>query len=67
MSVSGSIRQVHRWLAVLFTLAVIFTTVSLSRGNAAEWVNYVPLFPLALLFVTGVYLFLLPYFKRRQD
>lgn len=66
MSVSRSVRQVHRWLSVLFTATVIFTTIALSRENAPMWVSYVPLFPLALLFLTGVYLFALPYFKRRQ-
>ena len=59
-----SIRQIHRWLSVLFTVAVIFTTVALSRENPVEWVSYVPLFPLALLFLTGLYLFARPYFKK---
>ena len=66
MSVSRSIRQLHRWLSVLFTVTVIFTAVSLSRENAPLWVSYVPPFPLALLFLTGVYLFALPYFRRSQ-
>lgn len=65
MSVSKSVRQVHRWLSVLFTVTVIVTTIALSRESPPMWVSYVPLFPLALLFLTGVYLFLLPYFKRR--
>ena len=61
-----SIRQIHRWLSVLFTVAVIFTTVALSSDNPAKWVSYVPLFPLALLFLTGLYLFVLPYFKKSR-
>jgi hypothetical protein len=51
----------HRWLSVAFTVAVIVTFFALSRENPAVWVSYVPLFPLALLFFTGVYLFALPY------
>ena len=65
MSMSKSMRQIHRWLSVLFTVAVIFTTVSLSR-EGAEWVSYVPLLPLGLLFLTGIYLFVLPYLNKSR-
>ena len=54
-------RQIHRWLAVLFTVTVIITFIALKQEKPIVWVSYVPLFPLALLFITGVYLFLLPY------
>ena len=30
------------------------------------WVTYAPLLPLALLLLTGLYLFLLPYFAKRR-
>lgn len=30
------------------------------------WVAYLPLFPLALLLLTGLYLFALPYTARRR-
>ena len=54
-------RQIHRWLAIVFTATVIVTFVALSREEPVVWVSYVPLLPLALLFLTGVYLFVLPY------
>jgi hypothetical protein len=66
LSWSKSIRQVHRWLSVLFTVAVIFTSIALAQDKPAMWVSYVPLFPLALLFFTGVYLFVLPYLAKRR-
>ena len=55
------IRKFHRWMSVLFTLAVIGTTIALAQKEPMIWVSYVPLLPLALLFLTGVYLFALPH------
>jgi hypothetical protein len=55
------IRQIHRWLAMTFTVTVIVTFVALARAEPVVWVSYVPLLPLALLLLTGLYLFLLPY------
>ena len=69
MNWSHWIRQSHRWLSMLFVLSVIATTIALSRENPVIWVSYVPLFPLALLTFSGLYLFLLPYAAkwRRTD
>lgn len=61
------IRQFHRWVAVFFTLTVIVTFIALSRENPVVWISYVPLFPLALLLVTGLYLFALPYVLKRRS
>ncbi|HXV91542.1 MAG TPA: hypothetical protein VD707_09265 [Gemmatimonadales bacterium] len=58
------IRQIHRWLAIAFTVAVIVTFVALAREKPVVWVSYVPLLPLALLLFTGLYLFALPYATR---
>jgi hypothetical protein len=57
------IRQIHRWLSIAFTMTVIANFVALARGRGMPppWVTYSPLFPLALLLVTGLYLFVLPY------
>ena len=60
------IRQFHRWMSVFFTLAVIATFIALSREQPVVWVSYVPLLPLALLFLTGTYLFVLPYLPRNR-
>ena len=58
------IRQVHRWLSIAFTLAVIVTFVALGQEQPVVWVSYLPLPPLALLLITGLYLFVLPYTTR---
>lgn len=64
MSWNSSVRQLHRWLSIAFTLAVIAAFVALGQKEPVVWVSYVPLVPLALLFLTGVYLFTLPYLTR---
>jgi cellulose synthase/poly-beta-1,6-N-acetylglucosamine synthase-like glycosyltransferase len=61
------IRQTHRWLAVAFTVAVIATFVALAQENPVIWVSYVPLLPLGLLWITGMYLFVLPYAARWRN
>ncbi len=57
------VRQIHRWLSIAFTVTVIANFVALARrtGMPPPWVTYSPLFPLALLLFTGLYLFVLPY------
>lgn len=58
------IRQSHRWIAVAFTLSVVATFIALAQPEPLVWVSYVPLLPLALLFLTGAYMFVLPYIVR---
>jgi hypothetical protein len=61
LSWNNWVRQIHRWLSIAFTVTVIVTFVALAQKKPAIWVSYVPLLPLALLLVTGLYLFVLPY------
>ena len=58
------IRQIHRWLSIAFTVTVIVTFIALAQEEPLVWVSYVPLLPLALLLLTGLYLFALPYATR---
>jgi len=55
------VRQVHRWLSIAFTVGVIVNIVALGQGEPAAWVYALAGLPLALLQVTGLYLFVLPY------
>jgi hypothetical protein len=55
------IRQMHRWLSIAFTLTVIANFAARTQGEPAAWITYSPLPPLALLLLTGLYLFVLPY------
>ena len=60
------IRQVHRWLSIVFTITVIANFVALSQGEPAPWITYAPLLQLFLLLFSGLYLFALPYINRRR-
>ena len=64
MNWSKWVRQIHRWLSIAFTVTVIVTFVALGQEKPVVWVSYVPLLPLALLLLTGLYLFVLPYAAR---
>jgi len=56
------IRKVHRWLSIIFTTIVIAIFIILGTGQEpAYWVYFLPLFPLAFLMLTGLYMFVLPY------
>jgi len=64
------IRQIHRWLSIAFTVTVIANFVALAQtsgGMPSPWVTYSPLLPLALLLLTGLYLFVLPYATRSRS
>jgi membrane protein CcdC involved in cytochrome C biogenesis len=54
-------RQFHRWMAVVFTVAVIVNFVVLAFREPPFWVYLLPLPPLFLLMFTGWYMFVLPY------
>lgn len=61
MNWNYSIRQVHRWLSIAFTLAVIVNVVAMMQEKQAVWVGMLALLPLILLLLSGLYLFALPY------
>jgi hypothetical protein len=64
--VSTWIRQVHRWLSIAFTVAVIVNTVLVAQNKYIAWVGFMALLPLALLLFSGLYLFVLPYATRAR-
>ena len=61
MNWNAWVRQIHRWLSIAFTVAVIINVVALVQKEPAVWVGLLALLPLALLMLTGLYLFVLPY------
>ena len=63
------IRQAHRWVSIAFTAAVLANFIALAMGKGEQpppWITYSPLLPLALLLLTGLYLFVLPYAARSR-
>jgi hypothetical protein len=60
------IRQLHRWLSILFTATVIANFLLRGFGDPPPWVTYSPLLPLFLLLFSGLYMFVLPYIGGRH-
>ena len=61
------IRPSHRWLSMAFTVTVIANFIALAQRSGRlppPWITYAPLFPLALLLFSGLYLFFLPHVTR---
>jgi ABC-type polysaccharide/polyol phosphate export permease len=62
MNWNAWIRQVHRWVSIIFLAVVIAIFIAVGVGvKPANWVFLSPLLPLVLLALTGLYLFVLPY------
>ena len=55
------VRQIHRWLSIVFTLAVIVNGVAVLRRKYTNSLGLMAVGLLALLLFTGLYLFVLPY------
>jgi len=64
MNRTPKIRQIHRWLSILFTLAVLANIAAMTQGQPPLWIGLLALFPLILLLASGLYLFALPYAAR---
>jgi hypothetical protein len=58
------VRQIHRWLSIVFTASVVANFIAMGLGETPAWVVYSPLLPLFLLLFTGLYMFALPYAAR---
>jgi cellulose synthase/poly-beta-1,6-N-acetylglucosamine synthase-like glycosyltransferase len=68
MSWHSWIRQLHRWISILFTATVVANILMrvMREGEPPAAVTYSPLLPLALLLLSGLYLFALPYTAKRR-
>ena len=60
------IRQGHRWISILFTLAVIVNISAMTQAEPPLWIGLMALLPLILLLLSGLYLFALPYIARAR-
>lgn len=55
------IRQIHRWLSVAFTVVIIVNGVAVAERKYTNTLGLSAVGVLALLFLSGAYLFVLPY------
>lgn len=58
------LRMLHRWTSAVFVLCVIATSLALAQPKPAMWMSYLPLAPLAVLSLTGVWMFVAHYRAR---
>ena len=66
MDWSKWVRQLHRWLSIIFTITVIANFAAMAFGKPPAWIVYSPLIPLFLLLFSGLYMFALPYVARSR-
>jgi heme A synthase len=59
-------RWSHRWLSIAFTLAVIIDGVAAVEGKYTAKLGLMAVATLALQFVSGMYLFVLPYAAKQR-
>ena len=64
MNWNAWIRQIHRWVAIVFTATVAANFAAMALGEPPMWLVYLPLLPLFLLLLTGLYMFVLPHAAR---
>jgi hypothetical protein len=61
------IRQSHRWLGIVLTLTILANFGAMAFGEPPAAVVFAPLAPLTLLLISGLYMFVRPYFVRRRS
>ena len=67
MTWNAWIRPFHRCTSIVFVAVVAAIFIALGIGKQPpEWVYLLPLFPLALLTLSGLYMFVLPYAVKRR-
>lgn len=67
MNLNMLTRRVHRWISMTFLAIVAAIFIAQWQvGQLAEWIYLLPLIPLFVLALTGLYLFVLPYRARAR-
>lgn len=58
------IRQTHRWLSIVFSLAALANIAAIFMKINAPWLGLCAAVPLIPMLATGLYMFVLPYVAR---
>lgn len=65
MTLHNVARQSHRWLGLLFTVMSVVLWLTLGLGlTVPQVVYFLPLAPLAVMMLSGLYLFFRPHLSR---
>ncbi len=65
-SFSAKVRSFHRWMSIAFTGLLIVVFIATMKEGKPAWFDYLPLPALALMLVSGLYLFSLLYLVGRR-
>ena len=55
------IRQIGGWFSVIFTMAILINLIAVLRGKYTNLLGLMAVATLAFLYLSGLYLFVLPY------
>jgi hypothetical protein len=61
------IRVTHRWLSIFFTIAVVINGITVVHGKYSRNLGLMAVFVLVLQFLSGMYLFVLPYVAKNRS
>jgi uncharacterized iron-regulated membrane protein len=67
LNLSQWVRQIHRWLSIAFTVAVIINGVAVIENRYTTWLGLSAVALVFLMMITGLYLFVLPYANRLRS
>ena len=60
------IRPLHRWMAIVFSVAAIANIVALVLRVSAPWLGLLAVAPLIPMMATGLWMFAQPYRAKRR-
>ena len=66
MTMSTLIRQSHPWFGITLVALTVVNAIAFSLGYAVPWLYYLPMLPLFLSMLSGLYMFFLPYSRRSR-
>ena len=66
MNITRFIRASHPWFGITLVALTIINFVAFGLGYAIPLLYYLPLVPLFLSMLSGLWMFLVPYFSKRQ-
>jgi hypothetical protein len=61
------IRATHRWLGMSLIALTIINAITFAIGQPQAWLYYLPLLPLFLSMLSGLYMFVLPYVRKSKS
>ena len=66
MGFEGWTRWLHRWVSAIIVVCVVAATAAAGTGqDTGDPIFYAPLAPLFVLMLSGLYLFVRPWLRRR--